>query len=223
MADDLNNLEFHVVESTDTLESIARLYSLTTKQLISRNQLKPGSLIYPGQKLRLTAGSPELGQTCSISILPAAPRLKSFTSEACLVHGFHRIKPDETVSRIAAVFGVSTQSLLEANRLEWNSPIFVGQKLVIPGVHETQNCPDVRPLPPQYRALALKVVKLGLAAKSQDQNMMAALSQLNHLAPSSEQASDETIARLLQSRVDENWQVSAWVWLQQLKVELANA
>jgi hypothetical protein len=222
MTAEFSSPEFHTVDSADSLDSIARQYGLTTKQILIRNQLKPGALIYPGQKLKLRQGLGDVSHTSPISILPPVDVALTEGLRVCLLHGFHRIKADETISRIAALFGVSTQSLLAANRLQWNSPIFIGQKLVIPGVHATQNCPDVRPLPAQYRKLALKLVAIGLAKAASDEQIMAALSQLHHLSPASELASDETISKLLSSRFDPQWQVSAWVWLQQLKVELAN-
>jgi LysM repeat protein len=223
MTDEQSNPDFHTVESAETLDSIARKYGLTAKHLLARNQLKPGALIYPGQKLKLRPGLGEASITAPISILPPVAPAYPEGHRVCLVHGFHRIKANETITRIAALFGVSTQALLEVNRLEWNSPIFIGQKLVIPGVHETQNCPDVRPLPVKYRNLARKIVKIGLAASATDEQIAAALSQIQRLSPASENAADETIARLLSSRADEQMQVSAWVWLEQLKVELSNA
>lgn len=223
MTAEFSSSDFHTVDSAESLDSIARQYGLTAKQILIRNQLKPGALIYPGQKLRLRQGLSEISHTTPISILPPVDAAVAERHRVCLLHGFHRIKADETISRIAALFGVSTQSLLEINRLEWSSPIFIGQKIVIPGVHETQNCPDVKPLPAQYRGLALKLVKIGLAKSATDDQIMAALSQLHHLSPASEAATDETISRLLASRFDPQWQVSACVWLQQLKVELANA
>ncbi|MGD9213390.1 MAG: LysM peptidoglycan-binding domain-containing protein [Desulfobacteraceae bacterium] len=43
--------QYHVVQAKDTLYSISRRYKLKVDQLLKMNQLKPGSVIQPGQKL----------------------------------------------------------------------------------------------------------------------------------------------------------------------------
>src|SRR5690606_26405849 len=44
------------------------------------------------------------------------------------------VKSGDTVSAIAARFGVSTQAVLDANGLGWSTIIYPGQSLIIPGV-----------------------------------------------------------------------------------------
>jgi LysM repeat protein len=61
----------------------------------------------------------------------------------CELHGFHTVQAGETVSKIAAVYGSSVQSLLSANSLTWSNLLYVGQVLVIPGVHKASECPNL--------------------------------------------------------------------------------
>jgi lipoprotein NlpD len=49
--------EFHVVRSGETLSSIGNRYGIGYRDLARWNKLGDGSLIYPGQKLRLTPSS----------------------------------------------------------------------------------------------------------------------------------------------------------------------
>lgn len=45
----------HVVRRGDSLEKIAGLYGVTVRDLLAWNHLKPGALIYPGQKIKILA------------------------------------------------------------------------------------------------------------------------------------------------------------------------
>lgn len=44
----------------------------------------------------------------------------------------HEVKPGQTLSEIAAVYGVRAQAIIEANQLTNPNAIRVGQKLFIP-------------------------------------------------------------------------------------------
>jgi hypothetical protein len=67
----------------------------------------------------------------------------------------------ETISRIAAVYGVSTQSVLSANSLSWSSTIFIGQRLTIPGVHEIKNCPSLTKMNQEMKQNAQIIYQVG--------------------------------------------------------------
>ncbi len=49
------------------------------------------------------------------------------------------VQPGDTLVGIAARFGLTTGQLAAANGLQWNSWVFVGQTLVIPGTSQTPN------------------------------------------------------------------------------------
>lgn len=106
------------VVAGDTVSGIAQRYGLSTASVLALNGLGWSSLIFPGQELKLTNGGP----------VPSAPQEGPVTS------GRYTIVSGDTISAIAARFGVSTQSVLTANGLGWSSIIYPGQTIAIPGL-----------------------------------------------------------------------------------------
>ncbi|MGV8876166.1 MAG: LysM peptidoglycan-binding domain-containing protein, partial [Rhodoglobus sp.] len=106
------------VAEGDTVSDIASRYGLSTASVLALNGLSWSSLIFPGQQLTLTKGS--------IAPLPSVSETKTTNGEYSIVSG-------DTISAIAAKFGVSTISVMSANGLGWSSIIYPGQTLLIPG------------------------------------------------------------------------------------------
>lgn len=104
----------YTVQPGDTVAAIAGRHGLSTASVLALNGLGWKSLIFPGQVLKLAPGA---------SVV-AAPS----TQEG----GRYTIASGDTVSRIAARFGVSVQTLLSANGLGWSSIIYPGQTIAIP-------------------------------------------------------------------------------------------
>jgi LysM repeat protein len=96
-------------------------------------------------------------------------------SDVCQTHGFHTVKTGESVSKIAAVYGLSTQSILSANNLSWTSMIYVGQKLIIPGVHEIKFCPDLEAMTAEMKSNAAVIYKVGRELNVSDYGIVIAL------------------------------------------------
>jgi N-acetylmuramoyl-L-alanine amidase len=113
----------YTVVKGDTVSGIAARYGLSTASVLSRNGLGATSIIYPGQVLQLTTAAAPVAAT------PIAP---STTPSSTAPRSYVIVKGD-TVGRIAASFGVSTQAVLDANGLGWSSIIYPGQSLAIPG------------------------------------------------------------------------------------------
>lgn len=151
------------VQPGDTLKSIAKNFGLTVSNLRSFNSLSKASIIYVGQNLHLKPGlqsaagpseDDEANQNqknlSSVSFVDPSADSEATDSKrpvgACTLHGYHTVQAGETVSKIAAVYGVSTQSVLTQNSLGWSTTIYVGQRLQIPGVHEIQFCPSITKL-----------------------------------------------------------------------------
>jgi LysM repeat protein len=215
--------EFHVVEINESLADIARLYGLSPKQLQTWNRLSESALIFPGMKIILKPGPGVSTETSLLTVIPTTAAIETVAPKACLVHGFHRIKQGESISKIAAVYGIPTHQLLEQNNLNWNSPIFIGQKILLPGVHEMHNCPDFKPLQRSYRDVAQKIVSIGQEKPLPDEKIAAALSRLYELHALPDANSDQDYELLFESTENPEYLVSAWVWLSQIKVELAGA
>ncbi len=160
----------HVVTNGETLSEIAKLHNLSLASLLKANKLTKTSLIFVGQILEIPAQTNETESPSSIT----GNEIGKPTS-ICLFHGFHKIKPGETISKLAAIFGVSSQALLSANNLNWNSTIFIGQKLVIPNIHSALNCPRLTTLTDEMRMNASAIIQIGRELRVGDYAIVIAL------------------------------------------------
>ena len=176
----------------DTLKSIGTRFALSLSALRDFNGLSSSSIIYVGQVLSLkpmprenTAAVPvaPIANPVVVNPTPGAATLSDEISTldpmrptgACTVHGFHTVRAGETVSRIAAVYGVSTQSVLSANSLSWSSTIYVGQRLSIPGVHEISHCPSITKMTPEMQSNAEIIHRVGKSLGVSDYGIAIAL------------------------------------------------
>lgn len=107
----------YTVAAGDSVSSIAGRFGLATASVLALNGLGWKSVIFPGQVIKLTSGG---------AVPVAAPVVASPTSRYTIAKG-------DTISHIAARFGVSVQTMLSANGLGWASIIYPGQTLAIPG------------------------------------------------------------------------------------------
>jgi len=214
---------FHVVEINESLAEVAKAYGLSPKQLQTWNRLSESALIFPGMKINLRPDPGVSTETSLLTVIPTTAATETIAPKACLVHGFHRIKQGESISKIAAVYGIPTHRLLEQNSLDWNSPIFIGQKIILPGVHEMHNCPDFKPLQRSYRDVAQRIVSIGLEWPFPDEKIAAALSRIYELHSLADANHAQDYELLFESTENPEYLVSAWVWLSQIKVELAGA
>ncbi len=107
------------VAAGDSVSSIAGRYGLATASVLALNGLGWKSVIFPGQVLKLTNSGP-----APIAVKPAAPVASGVMR--------YTIATGDTMGRVAARFGITTQTLLSANGLGWSSIIYPGQTVVIP-------------------------------------------------------------------------------------------
>lgn len=183
-APDKDAPDSYQVAAGDTLESIAAQFGLRVDDLRQFNSLNRSSIIYVGQRLHLKKVAAIVPPTPAPQTpTPAASTLSDEISSvdpmrptgACTIHGFHVVKAGETVSRIAAVYGVSTQSVLSANNLSWSSTIYVGQQLTVPGVHEIKHCPSLTKLNAEMKTNAEVIYKVGKSLGVSDYGIVIAL------------------------------------------------
>jgi N-acetylmuramoyl-L-alanine amidase len=116
----------------DNVSKIAARFGLSVAAVLAQNGLSAKSLIFPGQLLRLT----------SSPVVAASVQPTEHVSA-----GRYTIVKGDTISKIAAHFGVSTNAVLSANRIVASSIIYPGQSIVIPGVVKTAT---IDPVPVAY-------------------------------------------------------------------------
>lgn len=210
----LQNPDSYQVQAGDSLESIASKFSLKVTDLQKFNAFTKNSIIYVGQLLHLKQApkpvavsdpKPAAGvaSTLSDEVSSLDPRRPS---GACTLHGFHIVKPGETVSRIAAVYGVSTQAVLSENNLTWSSTIYVGQKLSIPGVHEIRHCPSITKLSPEMRTNAETIFRVGRSLQVSDFGIVIALATaMQESSLRNINFGDRDSVGLFQQRTSQGW------------------
>ncbi len=112
----------YVVERGDSLSVIARRFNTSVSRLVSLNQLSNRHRIQIGQRLLLPQDGFNAQQLANID-----PNLTESD-------GVYTVTRGDTVSLIAARFGVTEQSLLNINGMQDPDLIFPGQPLRIPGL-----------------------------------------------------------------------------------------
>lgn len=177
--------EMHTVQPGETLASIANHYGISLSNLLLVNGFTESSLVYGGQAIKLKnleVTAPSEAKPVS-NMKPLATPLSGALSSTdphrppniCEVHGFHTVKPGESVSKLAAVYGLSTQSILSENNLTWSSMIYIGQRLIIPGVHEIKFCPDLTPMTAEMKSNAKIIFQVGKSLGVSDYGIVIAL------------------------------------------------
>lgn len=121
----------------DTVSGIAERYGVATADILALNGLGWSSLIFPGQRLALPGG------TAAPAPVPVAAELPR-----------HTVVAGDTMSGIAAAYGVALDQMLSANGLSRQSLIFPGQSIVLPpsGTDVAAPAPAPSPTPPSVPA-----------------------------------------------------------------------
>ncbi|MGM9948938.1 MAG: LysM peptidoglycan-binding domain-containing protein [Lysinibacillus sp.] len=109
----------YTVKAGDTLSGIAKKYGTTYQRLQQLNNLSSG-MIYPGQKLKVTAvnAGPSISTSTSISTNASAAT--------------YTVKAGDTLSGIAKKYGTTYQRLQQLNNLS-STKVYIGQKLKVSG------------------------------------------------------------------------------------------
>lgn len=126
------SLREHVVQSGETLSSIARHYGLTPKALAEWNNISNPSLISPGMIIKLyeprnqtdKSYNKDVPKVVVLSVdTPESPDNKQVQ---------HVVKDGETLVSIANHYKISAQLLADVNRININELLFSGQILQLP-------------------------------------------------------------------------------------------
>jgi len=167
----------YTVVAGDTVSKIARRFGVSTASVLSANGLRSSSIIRPGQVLRIpgvaTAPTLSIVPVSAVTPVAAAPVPAPAPAGAAYV-----VRSGDTVSAIASAFGVSTQSILDANGLTAASIIYAGATLRIPGATTTGTTAapqGVTALNDQQAAEAFTIIGVGRELGVSDYGIVIAL------------------------------------------------
>jgi LysM repeat protein len=163
----------YTIKRGDTISGIAARYGVTTQSLLTLNKLSRTSIIYPGQVIKL--GGSSISITPVSNVTPDPPSTPPTSAPAPVINNHYTIKSGDTVTSIAARFGVTVDAVLSANGLTRSSIIYAGRTLVIPGVVSAQDGSSVTPMTAEMAANARIIIQVGRSLGVSDRGLIIAL------------------------------------------------
>ena len=120
----------YTIARGDTISAIAGRYGLDTFAVLKLNNLQANTIIYPGQKIKLT------GSTAAAP-KPSAPAKSTPATPASGGGSVYVVKSGDTLSAIASRHGVGLSEIFKWNGLGMSSVIYPGQKVKVGGGSST--------------------------------------------------------------------------------------
>ena len=159
----------------DTVSAIAARFGVTTQAVLTANGLGRSSIIYPGQTIAIPAGGAPLAIQTVSAVTPAPSTPAASTAPAPGTS--YTIVAGDTVSAIAARFGVTTAAILAANGMGSSTIIYSGRTLVIPSgaAASTATSGAVTPLTDEMAANARLIIQTGQRLGVPDRGIVVAL------------------------------------------------
>ncbi len=142
----------YVVERGDSLSVIARRFNTSVGELVSLNQLASRNRIQIGQRLLLPQDNVNAQQLVE-------------AEERAMEDGVYTVRRGDTVSLIAARYGLTEQRLLGINGIQDRHRIYPGQELRLPGIGDEGASlavidGNLRPTPPTEVQFADEAVEV---------------------------------------------------------------
>ncbi len=135
----------YTIQSGDTLESIAKKFSMSQAELESINDIQNINLLKAGEKLTVNKVTPKTKQTDKAKKIKRDVNKKQEKTQTTVKKQSNKAKQTsknnvvtyvvqsgDNLTTIANLFSVSRQLLIESNQLENNDYLVVGQVLQIP-------------------------------------------------------------------------------------------
>jgi LysM repeat protein len=126
----------YTIARGDTISAVAGRYGLDTFAVLKLNNLQANTIIYPGQKIKLTGSTP--APAAPASSTPAAVTSAGSVTSASGGGSVYVVKAGDTLSAIAARHGVGLSEVFKWNGLGMSSVIYPGQKVKVGGGSSTQ-------------------------------------------------------------------------------------
>ncbi|MDQ0732586.1 lytic transglycosylase domain-containing protein [Arthrobacter sp. B1I2] len=113
----------YTIARGDTVSAIAGRFGLDTGEILKLNNLQASTIIYPGQKLKLSGtAQPAAAAPAAAPAAPAPAGGATYT-----------VKPGDTLGAIAAKHNVALSDVFAWNNLSMRSIIYPGQKVKVGG------------------------------------------------------------------------------------------
>jgi len=119
----------YTIVSGDSLIGISSKLKVTLTALLEANRLTRTSVIHPGRVLQVPSSAPAMVVATPAPVVASPTAPTAPTAAAPLVYVVQR---NDFLLGIAAMLGVSLDSLLTTNKLVRTSVILPGQKLIVP-------------------------------------------------------------------------------------------
>ncbi|MET3350387.1 UNVERIFIED_ORG: LysM repeat protein [Arthrobacter sp. UYEF1] len=111
----------YTIARGDTISGIAGKFGLDTYEVLKLNNLQTNTIIYPGQKIKLSGS----GSPAAPAPAPAAPTAAAPANAG----GSYTVKSGDTLGAIAARHNASLSDVFSWNGLNMRSIIYPGQKI----------------------------------------------------------------------------------------------
>ncbi|WP_428561812.1 MAG: LysM peptidoglycan-binding domain-containing protein [Solidesulfovibrio sp. DCME] len=122
----------HRVNKGESIGSIARKYGVSTKELLAANKMKTERRLTLGSWIVIPGAAP--AQPAAVAAAKSGPGPAAPAAQAVAVaDASHRVQKGESVSGIAAKYGISAETLMAANKLRSPKDLRAGASLTIPG------------------------------------------------------------------------------------------
>jgi LysM repeat protein len=169
----------YTIKRGDTISGIASRYGVTTQSLLTLNGLTAASIIYPGQVIQLSGSSIAIENVSNVEPISEKgdpPSTPPTSAPPAAPSTTYTIRSGDTITSIAAKFGLTVDILLSANGLSRTSVIYAGRTLTIPGGSvSNQDGSTVTPLSAEMAANARIIIQVGRSLGVSNRGIVIAL------------------------------------------------
>jgi membrane-bound lytic murein transglycosylase D len=127
----------HRVARGETLSQIAAQYGVSVNAIVQANGLRSAHTIHPGQVLHLPNGAIATPDA-AVAVASAAP---APAAPATTADGHYVVRRGDSLSRIAARFGIDARELAQRNGITDARLLQIGQRLELPVGGASENVP----------------------------------------------------------------------------------